>query len=132
MHIVLGKMHFFYISDFPDVNVKTENETDESISFLCSAKGEPDTYTFADWIHIAPDFHTIIEHYVGKVSRGQNSLRLQNVSYQDSGLYKCNVTNTVEDYKTGNIFAIKNVTWKKIGMGCISDHVFGSNISLHS
>ena len=93
-----------------------EIETDESVSFLCTVKGEPDIYTFADWIHIAPDLQTVIEHYSGEVRGGQNRLRLQSVTYQDSGLYICNVTNTVKDYKTGNLFAIKDLTWKKIGM----------------
>ena len=99
--------------------MKTENETDESVSFLCSAKGEPDTYTFADWIHRAPDLNTVIGRYPGEVSGEQNRLQLQNLTYQDSGLYSCKVTNTVEDYKTGNIFAIKDVIWKRIGMNWI-------------
>ena len=114
---------FGNISDFPDVNVKTTNETDKSVWFLCSAKGEPDTYTFADWIHIAPDLQTVIEHYTGEVNGGQNRLQLQNMTYQDSGLYRCNVTNRVQDYKTGTIFAIKDLVWNRIGMGWLRDRV---------
>ena len=102
-----------FLLDFPAVSIIQEKgndvtENDTFVSLLCSAKGNPDTYTFAQWSHKAPDNQTELQKYFGITSGNQNRLLLQDISYQDSGIYYCSATNTVKDYITGTLFATQS------------------------
>lgn len=85
-------------SDPPDVSVTTETVDffrGNNITLKCLARGEPEQYTFDKWLHVAPDNYTEIETLVGKQNKGENILVLKNVTYMDSGIYVCRVTNNI-------------------------------------
>ena len=76
---------------------------------LCSAKGEPQKYTFSKWIQYAPDGRTKVKEYDSSRIEGGNAyLTLSSVSYMNSGTYYCIVSNGIEDYTTGNVTATNN------------------------
>lgn len=97
----------------PDIKLTQMNGTiregDSNVVLLCSAKGEPQNYTFAKWIHFAPDGKTMIqEHSSTLINNGEAYLIFRNISYMDSGKYQCSVSNGISDYKTGNTFVTSN------------------------
>ena len=103
----------FSSSDHPDIKLTQMNGTiregDVNVVLLCAAKGEPQTYTFAKWIHFAPGGMTMIQEYTSTlINNGEAYLIFRNISYMDSGRYQCSVSNGISDYKTGDIFVTSN------------------------
>ena len=97
-----------YFQDFPDVsgtNVSaTENDT--SVGLQCVASGIPSIYTFNNWEHIAPDGVTLLRNLP---SNPDGTLVFPSVDYQDTGHYKCSVSNGVTDFITGKTTANTNI-----------------------
>ena len=102
----------FCFSDFPDVFVpKPEEEISErngSITLECLVKAVPDCNIYS-WTHVAPDNKTKVKEYAGNVENNVLRLSLNDISYMDSGMYICSVSNGVEDYQTHNLFATKDI-----------------------
>lgn len=115
--VSMEKSVYVTVQYFPDVAVFLENGTrdDESVTFLCTATGEPAEYTFYSWVHIAPDKITHIQTYDGSASGNKNRLTLPDLSYMDSGTYRCNVTNTVKDFSTDSFYATNEIIFTKKG-----------------
>lgn len=115
----------------PDVSVTTETVDffrGNNITLKCLARGEPEQYTFDKWLHVAPDNYTEIETLVGKQNKGENILVLKNVTYMDSGIYVCRVTNniTIGTIKFGK--ADKQISVKDKPYVLLTHREFGANL----
>ena len=75
------------------------------VNLICSAEGVPATYTFYNWTHVAPDNVTILRSLPGIYTSTTTTLTLSDVNYQDTGYYRCNVSNGVLHYITEEITA---------------------------
>ena len=88
-------------SDPPSAVVRGENVTSlsESVSLDClSINGNPDNYTFSLWQHRWPVQSNILRELEStklNVENDKVTLKLENLSFQDSGYYKCSVSNGI-------------------------------------
>lgn len=105
-------------SDPPDADITLQNEDTRDITLKCLANGEPQNYTFEQWVHIAPDRTTEIQRYSGQVNGGENTLILKNVTYMDSGVYTCKVSNPI------------SASTSHVGIDDIEIHVAGEGACL--
>lgn len=93
----------------PSIEVSGENVSlvPETVSLNCNAiNGNPDNYTFSRWQHRWPvkSGNILREIESTSVVHNEASLMLENPTFQDSGYYKCLVSNGIEtpankDYK---------------------------------
>ena len=99
-------------SDFPDVFIpKPKGEITErngSIALECFVKAVPDCNIYS-WTHFAPDNVTKVQEYGGINKHGVLRLQLNDISYMDTGLYICNVSNGIKDYRTYESFATNDL-----------------------
>ena len=102
-----------FLSDFPDVLITDPRgeitEANVSITLWCLPNALPNIYTFYNWIHLAPDNKTKIQEYTGINDSNSSQLILQDLSYMDSGIYRCSVSNGIVDYQTNDSVATKNL-----------------------
>lgn len=81
----------------------------------CIAQGEPDSYNFLPWEHRS----VFEEHirYLNGTDEGILELPQVNVldRYQDTGIYICNVTNGIPDYR-GNVFQHRRLDFVSTGI----------------
>ena len=93
------------------LNGTTLPETATNVMLLCSAVGEPQDYYFSKWIQYAPDGLTKVSEYESShIKNGNAFLAFESVSYMNSGIYHCFVSNGIEDFKTGNIVATNSTS----------------------
>lgn len=66
------------------------------IEFKCNAAGEPNYYTFFQWVHKS-EFHQQIRQFNGTTSGILRVYRTKNPfnQYEDSGYYMCRVSNGI-------------------------------------
>lgn len=88
----------FYV-DPPSAVVSGENVTSlvESLSVDCLANsGNPNNYTFSPWQHRWPVQSSILRELEStNVDNNKATLKLENLTFQDSGYYKCSVSNGI-------------------------------------
>jgi len=77
--------------DTPDVTVMVTNTTTNALTteLRCHAVGVPATYTYT-WNHTWPGHATVLSSF-----NGSEVLRLERLTYQDSGYYTCKAENGV-------------------------------------
>jgi len=88
--------HFYIFVDTPDVTVSVTNTTTNAVTtdVRCQAFGVPATYTYITWNHTWPGHATVLRSFPGS-----EFLRLERLTYQDSGYYTCWVENGVRASK---------------------------------
>ena len=92
-------------ADAPSVTIVYDNvtEDDPSVSLNCLAVGYPSLSTFYEWKHVWLKGNTEIRRLKGLTSEtgDENHFTLPNLedslTYQDSGIYTCSVTNGIPD-----------------------------------
>ena len=88
----------FYV-DPPSAVVSGENVTSlvESLSVDClTNSGNPNNYTFSPWQHRWPVQSSILRELKStNVDNNKATLKLENLTFQDSGYYKCSVSNGI-------------------------------------
>lgn len=85
-------VYFIILLDPPDVSIDT-TESQNKITLKCQASSEPGTYEFAKWEHLSQ-----FGNHIRNIGNTQNgTLVLENNNYQNSGIYKCYVKNSVPD-----------------------------------
>lgn len=87
---------FFLLSDPPSVQVFTLNATDgDQVNLTCVADGQPQTYTYR-WQHLWGEM-VIREFPESEYIPGHSVLTLDNITYEDSGTYRCLADNGIPD-----------------------------------
>lgn len=97
---------FLYFSDFPVVQNETVyfERINRPRTLKCNVLGVPDTYSYSKWLH-----YTYSNQLVRTLDGQANGKLIlpkgdqEDLMYEDSGLYICNVTNHVRD-NDGNIW----------------------------
>ena len=82
-----------YFTDTPDVTVIVTNTTTNAVTtdIRCDAVGVPANYTYMTWEHTLSGHTSVLRSFPGS-----EVLRLQGLTYQDSGYYTCRVENGVK------------------------------------
>lgn len=83
---------------------------DRPIALKCEANGAPKTYKFSEWRH-----YTYTDQLVRTLQGYTNGTLIlpnhEDLTYEDSGIYICNVTNEIQDedghvWKAGQVEVI--------------------------
>ena len=81
------------------MSVSGENTTanSDALSLRCIASnGNPDNYTFSPWRHTWPSYSKVLREIESTSANGNEAtLKLENLTYQDSGVYTCLASNGV-------------------------------------
>ena len=86
----------FFISDPPTVQVFTLNASEgEQAELTCIADGQPRTYTYK-WQHLWGEM-VIREFPESEYIPEPSILSLDNITYEDSGTYRCLADNGIPD-----------------------------------
>ena len=115
--IEVDKSHFnLSFSDPPSIDISGNNvsSASENVSLNCQAiSGNPDNYSFSQWQHRWPAQSGNILRVVKStiVEQNQATVKLEDVTYQDSGYYKCLVSNGIgtpanKDYQAEKDFVL--------------------------
>lgn len=102
-----------FFPDFPIVlseNV-TFNDRDRSRTLECKVSGEPNTYNIS-WFHYS--YHNQLVRMFKNINNKTLTLPIRDSNdlwYEDSGIYTCNVTNGIPDdsgnlWQTGKIVVV--------------------------
>ena len=74
----------------------------------CTAKGEPEAI-FYDIKHLAPN-RVKVRDLPGTKATTKQAVALNNLSFMDSGIYICTVSNGIENYVTHDLNATDEVS----------------------
>ena len=90
---------FISFVDPPSAVVNGQNVTSvaDSLSIDCLAtNGNPNNYTFSPWQHRWHDQNNILREMAStNIENNKAILKLENLTFQDSGYYKCFVSNGI-------------------------------------
>lgn len=98
VHQTLSSHKFMNIVVYypPSVQVFTQNATDgDQVNLTCVADGQPQTYTYK-WQHLWGEM-VIREFPESEYIPGHSVLTLDNITYEDSGTYRCLADNGIPD-----------------------------------
>jgi len=95
----------FVLLDAPDVSVLAHNTTTStgSTTLTCVAVGVPSTYTFVAWEHTWYKNTPVFRTFAGK-----ETLTLDDLTYETSGVYTCKAENGVS-YSTNSYYGFGSV-----------------------
>ena len=82
---------------------------DSFVDINCTASGVPSKYTFSTWRHTWPGLNEDIRNELRSTynTSSERTLRLVNLTYQDTGFYTCAASNGVKDLMMdGSVFLL--------------------------
>ena len=106
-------MYVFLCLDFPDVNIyKVGNaetsEMDFNMTIECTATGEPEAI-FYDITHMTTN-RVKVRDLTGRKETEKLVVDLNSLSFMDSGIYICTVSNRIANYITHELNATDEVS----------------------